>query len=283
VLVENGLIERGSDGVHLFDIANLKGEIVQAARVANPLIVLPENESLRDFEGQRAVLLTELTQQDPVAKAVNAVAPEKSRERKQSEKQEPPIAAAMVLQSLSPDEVLSKQAPAEDKDAAHIDDDAQGAGHAQAVAPVPKVSTDSTPLIGGNANEQKPSGRVNEGEEKDFEKLLPPEFAAMYRKVRDRYTLGRIVHVVRTPKELNGFLARTSENGFAIEQALLAEWGVDAAGFLGSMVESGHLWTSPSTSRRLIYPVPVAEGSATTKVCFVITHSAAKRMGLTNG
>lgn len=308
LLVTNGLIEGGVESVAIVEIADSEGEVVAAVQIKTPSMVLADDQTLDSFRDSRPVLMSEVRARDPLAKPSSPVyqptltpspaqastEPPPSRIPERNPVSAAPAPSTLKFDELDPSEILPAAGSASDAS----DDDvsevaevpatsaAEGAppqkvAPAPVLAPVPAPSSEPkrAPAKGDGAGQQgqKP-GALVEAPEIKYSSLLPSDVSSRFRPF-EAELLGRLVHVWRT--KANGTkLMRACENGVAFEVALLGEYTQDPPTFLTSLGKAGFLYTAATTPAKMVYQVPITEGSQRSALCFILAHHAAKKLSI---
>ncbi|GEM_PF-1642559 len=279
------IIDGQDEGLPIVRIANADGEIVTAVRLAKPGLVMAPDETLNSIAANRPVSMAGVEAQDPLAgRPVGTVVPRAGAGRAHAPQPAPQldvIDPAQVLGAVDgqdkADVESSDNAPGDEGGAAARSTAQPDASAARATGG-PGREADSQSAQGAPAAPKQRGGPKTEGAEVRFRDLLPKEVAENL-PMHDCEYLGRIVHIWRT-KANGAHLMRMCEFGAAFEMALLMTVCRDPSKFLASLAERGYVYTNPSTPRKLVYKVPVSEGSQSTRESFILAAHTARKLGL---
>lgn len=306
ILISESFLVAGVEGVALIEIANADGEIEAAVKLKQPALLLPEGKTLMSFATARPVEMGAVHKADPLtSSSQNNEKKSRKPSGSPSEAKSAPVLEQLDLKNvLMPndvDEALSDESEELDGEeglAAGSIEQLDQASTSISVEPVevtqmqgvrpgaeadtrrPAKATKTAPrapthLKGEQRSEQ---GAVVEAPEIKYSNLLSSEVVTRFRPFENE-VLGRLVHVWRTQSQ-DGHLMRMCENGMAIELALLGEFVKDPVTFLNTLGTAGFLYTAPMTPSKMVYPVPVADGSSKSALSFIIGHHALKKLGI---
>lgn len=305
MLIKEGLVDQGFEGVSQVEICCDGGEVAMAIKVKQPALLFASDADLSVFDKTRPVLMAAVAAQDPIVPRKAAHMSSKATVDAEPRDVPHPVAVKQAppadgpkLDQLDIEEVLAETGGATQnfgpEDVAHTgdlggdrsahvvsagtdDDDVDGPARpiklpqsgAKKVADV----VSSVGVGGGSA-----TNAVVEAPEIKYASLLSSEVVDRF-KPHERELLGRLVHMYRT-KAAEGKIMRMCESGLAVEIALLADYTRDPVAFLSALGKEGFLYTAPTTPAKMAYPIPVTEGATRTQSCFIFAHHALKKLGL---
>lgn len=281
ILTATKLIDRGVDGMGLVEIADSIGEVKAAIKVAQPAMLLPDDVSLESFASSRPVHMNAVMAMDPLRTR-------SPKEKALAKPQRPaPVLAQLdiddVVATEPPDDVAVEPSSIEESprlgDAEIVQQ--QNAASVTSSAPTPPVATatPSNPVTHAKAaKSDTQKGAIVEGGEVRYSDLLPSDLTQKLRP-HESEILGKLVHAWRT-KAMDGKMMRMCENGAAFEFSCLAGLMRDPPSFLSSMGELGMLYTAAASPSKSVYKVPISEGGQSAVTCFILNHTACRRLAL---
>ena len=294
MLIKEGLVEPGFEGVSQVEICADGGEVEMAVKVTQPALLFPADMDLSAFAKVRPVLMTAVVAQDPMApsKSDQGVLPGPT----DSEAKSAPLPTGPKLEQLDIATVLEGSGEAAVDEGSQVltsdgnvmgsqavilgprgQDEGEG-GSENRPAKLPQKSARGEGVGIPAAETGGSSNALVEVPEIKYATLLSSEVVDRF-KTHERELLGRLVHMFRT-KAAEGKIMRMCENGLAVEVALLGDYTRDPVAFLSALGKEGFLYTAPSTPAKMAYPVPVSEGAARSLSCFILAHHALKKLGL---
>lgn len=320
ILIAEGIVEAGANGAPIVEIADADGEVVPAIKLKQPGLLLPEGKTLASFDKSRPVLMAEVNARDPLSGAMAGLSTNSgagtaigAKPAARSGKASPVLDQLDIAEIIggshppapSVDGGRTDTADAGDQEGDADDDESAEEEHQTTLqtrvdasnaqqnglvpaAVLPTTPATETPPNGRTSKPKQPPpaavrrpadpGAVVEAPEIKYSNLVPTEVLARFRP-HESELIGRLVHIWRT-KANDGRVMRMCESGLAVELLILSDLTRDPATFLTALGKEGLLYTAPSTPAKMIYPVPVVEGSTRSQTCFILAHHALKKLGL---
>lgn len=280
ILTATKLIDRGVDGIGLVEIANAEGEVKPAVKIAQPAMLLPDDVTLESFASGRPVHMDAVLRSDPLRAAPEAT-PSPNKAPRQA-----PVLEQLDIESLTADPEPGDEAPegaaSDDSprlaDAEIVSQQNSATVIAQKPRPQTKAKVTGEAATAPRGGQEAQAGSIIEGGEVRYCDLLPPDVAKKLRP-HESEVLGKLVHAWRT-KSADGKVFRMSENGAAFEFSFLAGLMRDPPAFLSTLGEQGMLYTAPTSPSKSVYKVSVSEGSQSMVTCFILNHTACRRLAL---
>lgn len=260
MLVGTRIIESEGEGLALTSIADAAGEVVTAVKLASPGLLLEADQTLDAVAAGRPVRMAAVRAADPLGQPSSAQGTMQGAVS-------PPTASMDLVAVPKPAPSLAVVDDAELAAIAGEQDDDEPDLDVPSAAPTPSSSQAGAP----------PKPAAPEGREVKFRDMLPSDVQEQLSMVDAEY-LGRLLHTWKTRKG-KAPLMRLCEHGAAFEMDVIKDVR-DPPKFLVSLAERGLLYTAASTPKKLFYKVPVAEGSQSTKDCFILAHVAVRKLGL---
>lgn len=281
LLITTKFIESGVEGVGLSEIADVTGEIRAAVKLSKPGMLLPDDVTLASFGGSRPVDMDAVMEADPLAKTQpkprkpRTPKPEGEFTPETSSKPAPVLDQLLIEEDEPVAEDLEDDGPgttAQDVDAVHA-----SAEHAPEVITlsVQVEQATSTPNARGA---EKVDSTVEKAEIR-YSDLLSRDVSQKFRPY-EAELLGKLVHAWRSKVSGAKPMMRMCEHGAAVELAYLSPITRDPPAFLNALGENGMLFTAPQSPSKMVYKVPVSEGSQTTVLCFIIAHQGCRKLDI---